>query len=182
MKASSVLLALCLGACGADSSEGPELFTSKMALQEELTATITVTDDCEEGGTYQVDALIDKEDESPIKLDLDLTFTYTACVSKKLGTVNGTVTYAKDVNELAVDSYQTQVSYVSNLSFTGTGTGSCVANVAVDNTSDDMNYDVELAKVCNHPEMKVLEKLEKGCKFKKPKPGKKHKDKCEFPF
>ena len=181
MKASAVFLALCLAACGSGPGDNPEFGAAKTALKDALTV-ISITDDCEGGGTYQLDVLIDKED-SPVKLDLDLVFTYTACVSNKMGTVDGTVTFNKDVNEVAADSYQTQVSYVGNLAFTGTGAGSCTANVAVDNTSDDTNYDVKLAKLCNHPEMKVLEKLEKDCKFKKPKGnGPAKKDKCEYPF
>jgi len=182
MKLSSLLVcaatSLSLVACGhVDDSDATLSVVD--AIEQYLNDSMDETRDCKYGGIVRIVASVIKED-SPGNLDLDATWTYTDCVSKKLGTVNGSVVYSKLVTETVTDTYRTELSYTGNVTYSADAVGNCNANVTADNTSDNPNYPVYVATVCAHPEMKKFEKLEKKCKLKKKKkkPGK--KDKCEL--
>lgn len=155
---------------------------SDLATQVEPLTSVTITDDCPGGGTFQLTASIDTE-ETPPKIDVDAEFEYTACVTEKYGTVDGTLTYERLLEETAPDQFSTDVKYNSNLDYGGTHLGGCSASfVFIDQAADPKELEASVVKSCPHPGVKLLEKLEK-CKFKKDKKGKKKgKNKCKFKF
>lgn len=167
------LVPFCLAlGCGGSAVDAVDVDVAKMSLEQALT-DVTVTEDCDGGGTVTIEASLDKVDE-PFKLDLDVSFSYSACVDNKYGTVDGTVTYDKLTTGTDTGTYATELVYEANLLH---GTTTCSANVSFSEDVDKPT-DMKVAKLCRHPEMKLLEKLEKECKVKKPK-GKK-KDKCDL--
>lgn len=171
------LVPFCLAlGCGPDTSE-VALAVVQTSLQDALT-DVTVTEDCDDGGTVTITALLDKVDE-PFKLELDVSFAYAGCVDDRYGTVDGTVTYTKLTTGTATGTYATELVYQGNVIHETT---ICSANISF---SEDVvkPTDMKVAKLCRHPEMKILEKLEKDCKVKVPR-GKGHgsrkKDKCDL--
>ena len=162
MRAASFCLAALAFGCGQVGSVqdgGVDVSSRSTALQMPLT-TVTITEDCDGGGTVQLTGSLDIV-ETPAKVDLGLSFTYTACVTDKYGTVAGTAASAS--------SY---APWVINLTYSGTRTGTCTANFALSDVGAEKPVDkLSVAGSCQHPYVKYLEKLEKECKLKKPKAG-----------
>lgn len=135
---------------------------------EQALTDVTITHDCDDGGTLTIDATLDKVEE-PFRLALDVSFTYAACVDQRYGTVNGTVTYRKLTTRTETRTYETGVAYQANVRYDATA---CAANVSFD---EDVGTptDVTVAKTCRHPAYRMLDRLEKECRVKT-------KDDCEL--
>lgn len=180
MKSAILFLAgsLLLFGCG-ETEDDVDLKTSSYALENPLT-TVTILDDCDGGGTYEVTATVDTV-EVPAKVEASAAFTYTACVTNKYGTIDGTLSYNKLLTEPSPGQVDTAISYNSALTYLGTHVGSCITSFALADLSNDAFDKVSIAESCQHPGLKLLKSLEK-CDMKDSKPDKKGKNKCELKF
>lgn len=172
---SALLGSVFLVGCGPPSDTG----LSDLGVRSDPLTTVTISEDCDGGGSYEMTATIDQVDD-PLKLDVDISYTYTACVWKDY-ILDGTVSYGKLHEETSPDVFLTEIDYDSSLAYTGDHTGSCTAAFEFRDQSDKPEDKVSVAKSCQHLGTKTMGDLEKKCKLKKPKKDKKGKGKkCEL--
>jgi|GEM_PF-3716143 len=111
--------------------------------------THTDTFDCHGGGTVRVTVQWRKQEE-PYAKKYYANWQYSACVTRRHGTIDGTARYSKN-NEEQRGYWFTGVHYFAELDYSGRLVGDCNAYMVMTKKTEDRIGDLRLDDHCRHP-------------------------------
>lgn len=105
--------------------------------------------DCPGGGTVQVSAeLVERQD--PVLTQFDADWDYGDCVTMTHGTINGRVSYSKDVAEKDAGWFM-GVRYFAKVLYSDSVVGKCDAYSVMSKTMPQVSTRTKLQSFCTHP-------------------------------